>query len=38
MLEQNILMFLKLLLNTQIICMIFIKTLKDTTQINDIEY
>ena len=33
MFEQRILMILKLSLNTQMIWMIFIKTLKNTTQI-----
>ena len=36
--KQSILMILKLLLNTQIIWMIFIKTLKNTTQIKNIKY
>ena len=35
---MNILMILKLLLNTQMIWMMFIKTLKNTTQIKNVKY
>ena len=35
---QNILMILKLLLNTQIIRVIFIKTFRNTTQIKNVKY
>ena len=38
MLGQRILMILKPLLNTRMICMIFIKTLKNTAQIKNVEY
>ena len=38
MLEQSILKILKLLLNTQMIWMGFIKTMKNTTQINNLKY
>ena len=37
MLEQRILMILKLLLNTPMIWMIFVKTLKNTTQIKNVK-
>ena len=37
MLEQNILLILKLLFNTKIIWMIFIKTLKNTAQIKNVK-
>ena len=38
MLEQSILMILRLLLNTQIIWMLSIKTLKNTIQITNVKY
>ena len=38
MLEESILMILKLLLKTQMIWMIFIKTLNNTTEIKNIKY
>ena len=38
MLGQNNLMILRLLLNTQIIWMMFIKTLKKTIQIRNLKY
>ena len=38
MLEQSISMILKLLLNTRMICMILIKTLKNTAQIKKVKY
>ena len=38
MLEQNILMILKLLLNTQMMWMMFIKTMEDATQIKSEKY
>ena len=38
MLEQSILMILKLLLNTQMMCMMFIKTMEDATQIKSEKY
>ena len=38
MLEQSILMILKLLLNTQMMCMMSIKTMEDATQIKSEKY
>ena len=38
MLEEGILVILKLLLNTQTIWMIFIKKLKNKTQIKNVKY
>ena len=38
MLEQSILMILKLLLNTWMIGIIVIKTLKNTNQITNVKY
>ena len=38
MLEQNILMILKLLLNTQMMWMMFTKTMEDATQIKSEKY
>ena len=38
MLEQSILMILKLLFNTRMICMIFIETLKNIAQMKNVKY
>ena len=38
MLEQSILMILRFSLNTQIIWMVFIKTLKNTNQTKNLRY
>ena len=38
MLEQNILMIIKLILSTRIIWVVFIKTLKNAIQIRNVNY